>query len=134
MFSDRVQKMSRWNIKSERYLVLTAKNVYEFRKKSKESLFTPPALEKKQGIHDVRAIIKSTVNKAEFVLHFPHHHDWRFLADRREDFLNILKLRFACLVHSLTLKVYSVVNIYLCETQHYPNLREFYTSTKNKKH
>lgn len=45
-------------------------------------------------IEDLRSVIKS-LESTEFILHFPKLFDLRMQCERREDFLNLLKLRFA---------------------------------------
>jgi hypothetical protein len=40
LFSDVIQKINRWNLKNERILLLTTKNIYLFRKKRK--IHVPP--------------------------------------------------------------------------------------------
>jgi hypothetical protein len=63
------------------------------------------------AIKDLGCIIKSMVSN-EFILHFPNHFDLRITsdsADRRNDFLNLVKLRFAHLQPNYTLKVFGVV-------------------------
>jgi hypothetical protein len=62
-------------------------------------------------IKELGAIIRSLVSN-EFILHFPNYFDLRITSDssdRRNDFLNLVKLRFAHLQPSYTLKVFGVV-------------------------
>lgn len=69
-------------------------------------------LRKKMMIEDMGCIIKSQVSN-EFILHFPNHFDLRVTTDsaeRRDDFLNLAKLRFAHLQPNYTLKVFGIVN------------------------
>ncbi len=68
-------------------------------------------LRKKMLIDDMSCIIKSQVSN-EFILHFASI-DLRVTTEtheRRDDFLNLVKLRFAHLQPSKTLKVYGVVS------------------------
>ncbi len=63
-------------------------------------------------IEDMGCIIRSTVSN-EFILHFPNFFDLRVTtesSDRRDDFLNLAKLRFAHIQPKITLKVYGVVS------------------------
>lgn len=53
-------------------------------------------------------IIKSKTS-TEFVLHAPSEFDLRIQCDRREAFLDLLKLRFAHMQPAVTLKVYAMV-------------------------
>jgi hypothetical protein len=48
----------------------------------------------------------------EFILHFPNYFDIRIQCERRDDFLNLCKLRFAHLQPSITLKVFGIVSIF----------------------
>lgn len=66
-------------------------------------------LKKKLMIEDMSYIIRSTVS-SEFICHFPNFFDLRLHCERRDDFLNLVKLRFAHLKPSVTLKVYGVVS------------------------
>ena len=63
------------------------------------------------SIADLSSIVRSTVSN-EFILHFPNHADLRIVtesSERRDDFLNLVKLRFAHMQPRITLKVYGVV-------------------------
>jgi hypothetical protein len=56
-------------------------------------------------------IIKSNIaGSNEFILHAPDHFDLRIQCDRRESFLDLLKLRFAHMKPDITLRVYGVVS------------------------
>jgi len=114
MFSNRIHHLNRWNIKSERSLVLTDKFIYEFQKKT---------LNKKIPISDCSHIIKNLTNLREVLLLFEFQNDLRFLLDEREEFLNLLKLRFACVRPDITLRVYGVAG---------SNLREYLTNKKKR--
>ena len=46
----------------------------------------------------------------ELILHSPDHFDLRLQCDRRDAFLDLLKLRFAHMKPDLTLKVFGVVS------------------------
>jgi len=62
-------------------------------------------------IDEMGAIIKSLVSN-EFILHFPSHFDLRMTTEsneRREDFLNLAKLRYAHIRPEQTLKVFGIV-------------------------
>ena len=51
-------------------------------------------LRKKLLIEDLGSVIKSLLS-SEFILHFPNFFDLRLQCERRDDFLNLIKLRFA---------------------------------------
>ena len=113
LFSEKIFKINRWSLKQERILVLTVRSVYIFRKKCRiyiVCLTNSIALRKKLLIEDLRSIVKSLTSN-EFILHFPSFFDIRMQCERRDDFLNIIKLRFAHLNPKFTLKVYGVVRI-----------------------
>jgi hypothetical protein len=65
-------------------------------------------LRKKLGIDMLTCIIKSKSSN-EFVLHAPDQFDLRIQCDRREAFLDLLKLRFAHMQPAITLRVYAIV-------------------------
>ena len=99
MFTDNVIKVNSFNLKQDRVLILTTLNVYNFKKKQ---------LKRKIPINSVLAITKNTKNDKEFVLHVPTQYDYRFYADNRDEFLDLLKLRFANLVPQKTLRVFGI--------------------------
>jgi hypothetical protein len=69
-------------------------------------------------------IIKSKApGSKEFILHAPDHFDLRVQSDRREAFLDLLKLRFAYMKPDVTLKVYGVPQAGLKEYHVTPNRR-----------
>ena len=78
--------------------MLTVKNVYLFRKKCilqfEYKLTYVLELRKKYAIESMGCIIRS-LHSNEFVLHFPNMFNVRIQCERRDDFLNILKLRYA---------------------------------------
>jgi len=65
-------------------------------------------MRKQLGIDHISAIIKSKAPSTEFILHSPDKFDLRIQCDRREAFLDLLKLRFAHMKPEVTLKVYAV--------------------------
>lgn len=75
-------------------------------------------------IEDIRSVIKS-MQSNEFILHFPSFFDLRIQCDRRDSFLDILKLTFAHKKPDLTLKIYGVPGA---------SLKEFHTTPSNKKY
>jgi hypothetical protein len=60
-------------------------------------------------IDDCGCIIRST-QSTEFILHFPTSSDLRMSCERRDDFLNLMKLMFAKMQPSITLRVYGIVS------------------------
>lgn len=82
-------------------------------------------MRKKEAIKDLRALVKSSVNTAEFILHFPKTFDMRLQAEDRDTLFNLVNLRFAKLMPSITLKVFKVP---------VPSLKEFHTTPSNKKY
>ena len=79
-------------------------------------------LRKKLGLEMLTCIIKSKVQGSnEFILHAPDCFDLRIQCDRRDAFIDLLKLRFAHMKPDVTLKVYGVVsNVYVCKTYDSP--------------
>ena len=69
LFSDYISKMTRYNNRTERILILTTVNIYNFKKKS---------IRRKVPIAELGAIVKSLSNQQEFILHFPNSYDLRF--------------------------------------------------------
>lgn len=62
----------------------------------------------------ITSIIKcKQADSNEFILHAPDHFDLRIQCDRREAFLDLLKLRFAHMRPDITLKVFGLVSLYL---------------------
>jgi hypothetical protein len=81
-------------------------------------------MRKQLGIDHISAIIKSkATNSTEFILHSPDKFDLRIQCDRREAFLDLLKLRFAHMKPEVTLKVFGIPQ---------PTLREYHI-TPNKR-
>ena len=62
-------------------------------------------------IDDLACLIKSTTNN-EVILHAPQQFDLRIFCDRRDAFLDLLKLMFAKMQPKVTLKIYGVVSRY----------------------
>lgn len=83
LFSNLVKKVNAWSLKQERVLILTYKYLYNFKKKQ---------LKRKIDIKDIAAVIKNLKNSNEFTIHVPSEYDYRYMTDKREDFLNLLKL------------------------------------------
>jgi hypothetical protein len=81
-------------------------------------------IRKQLGINHISAIIKSkAAGSTEFILHSPDKFDLRIQCDRREAFLDLLKLRFAHMKPEVTLKVFGIPQ---------PTLREYHI-TPNKR-
>lgn len=115
MYSGKWYKINTLGLKQERSLVLTTKHIYNLRKKK---------LRRKIKIVDVGAVILSKKNETEFVVHVPKEYDYRYQADTRKEFVDILQLRFANLDSENTLRLYLV-----------PDSLKLYTTTlKDKKY
>ena len=115
MYSDKCHKINTLGLKQERILVLTTKNVYNLKKKK---------VRRKIKITDVGALIVSSKNDQDFVLHVPNEYDYRYQVETRKEFVDILQLRFANLDKENTLKIYSVTE----------NLKVYTTTLKDKKY
>mmetsp|Transcript_46073 Transcript_46073/g.33851 ORF Transcript_46073/g.33851 Transcript_46073/m.33851 type:complete len:106 (+) Transcript_46073:212-529(+) len=78
-------------------------------------------------IEDMGCIIRSTVSN-EFILNFPSLFDLRVATDsaeRRDDFLNLVKLRFAHIKPKITLKVFGIPAASLKEYHATPNKKKY---------
>ena len=81
-------------------------------------------MRKHLGIDYISTVIKSKApGSTEFILHAPDKFDMRIQCDRRDAFLDLLKLRFAHMKPEVTLKVFGVPQ---------PTLREYHI-TPNKR-
>jgi hypothetical protein len=79
---------------------------------------------KELSIDQLTCVIKSKAQGSkEFILHAPDSFDLRVQCDRREAFLDLLKLRFAHMKSDITLKVYGVAQAGLKEYHVTPNRR-----------
>lgn len=85
MFSDTAIKINMWGIKQERILLMTASNIFNFKKKT---------MKRKIPIEKIGAIIISTKNSKELVLHVPSEYDYRYQINDREVFIELLKREF----------------------------------------
>jgi hypothetical protein len=81
-------------------------------------------MRKQLGIDHISTVIKSkAAGSTEFILHSPDKFDLRIACDRRDSFLDLLKLRFAHMKPEVTLKVYGVPTPSLKDYHITPNKR-----------
>lgn len=81
-------------------------------------------MRKKLGIEMLTCIIKSKApGSNEFILHAPDHFDLRIQCDKRDAFLDLLKLRFAHMKPDVTLRVYALPQANLKDYHVTPNRR-----------
>jgi hypothetical protein len=85
VFSDTAIKINMWGIKQERILLMTSNNIFNFKKKT---------MKRKIAIEKIGAIIVSTKNSKELVLHVPSEYDYRYQVSDREVFIKLLKREF----------------------------------------
>ena len=85
VFSDTAIKINMWGIKQERILLMTSNNIFNFKKKT---------MKRKIAIEKIGAIIVSTKNAKELVLHVPSEYDYRYQVSDREVFIKLLKREF----------------------------------------
>jgi serum/glucocorticoid-regulated kinase 2 len=85
VFSDTAIKINMWGIKQERILLMTTNNIFNFKKKT---------MKRKIAIEKIGAIIISTKNSKELVLHVPSEYDYRYQINDREIFIRLLKREF----------------------------------------
>ena len=79
---------------------------------------------KELSIDKLNCVIKSKApGSKEFILHSSDHFDMRIQCDRRDAFLDLLKLRFAHMKSDVTLKVYGVPQ---------PGLKEFHVTPNRR--
>ena len=77
-------------------------------------LLSSKEIKKKVSIHETKYIVKSTLATGkEIVIYFREGFDFRLSFDSIDDFMNMLKLRFASLSPVTTLKIYGVPNNHL---------------------
>jgi len=76
------------------------------------------------SIDTIKAIIKSSKQTDEFVLHVPSEYDYRYVMEGRDEFIEILQLRYANLDPRGTLKIYEVPS----------SLKPFTTTLKDRKY
>lgn len=96
------KKISNWGIGQDRVLILSTHYIY---------LLSSREIKKKVSIHETKYVIKSMAEGSrEIITYFREGFDFRLSFDQTEDFLNMLKLRYASLSPKTTLKVYGVPN------------------------
>ena len=90
-------------------------------------------MRKQLGIDHISSVIKSKAQGSmEFILHSPDKFDLRISCDRRDAFLDLLKLRFAHMKPEVTLKVYGVPQPSLRDYHVTPNKRGGIENTPNE--
>jgi hypothetical protein len=96
------KKVSNWGIGQDRVIILSTHYIY---------LLSSKEIKKKVSISETKYLIKSlTESSKEIIIYFREGFDFRLSFDQTEDFLNMLKLRYASLSPKTTLKVYGVPN------------------------
>lgn len=101
MLTMKCKKISRWNQAQDRILLLSTHFIYLLNDKSE--------VRKNQGISRLKYIVKSTKSN-EILLYFTDETDLRLILtkDDKDEFLDMLKLRFASLCPKVNLKVFGV--------------------------
>ena len=105
------KKISRWGINQDRVIILSTHHIY---------LLSAKDLRKRVPISHLKYIIKSTVSK-EVILYWDGEYDFRIQFEERDDFLSMLKLRFASFCPTKHLKVFGIDK---------ESLKEFKSMTK----
>lgn len=108
------KKISNWGIGQDRVIILSTHHIF---------LLSTKEIRKKVHISALVYIIKS-LSSNEVLLYFNQGFDMRLVFDSREDFLNLVKLRFASFMPQKTLKVYGVP---------FNSLKEFKTAASRQK-
>lgn len=115
VFSDSAIKINMWGIKQERILLMTSNNIFNFKKKT---------MKRKIPIEKIGAIIISTKNSKELVLHVPSEYDYRYQINDREIFIKLLKREF------IKRRPNGHLRYYCCKG----NLKEVTTTEKDAKY
>jgi hypothetical protein len=87
LFSDRIKKINMYNWTQERYFIVTSEKIYNIKKaKIKRSIL----------LADLSGITKSLRGtRNEFTLHVNKEYDYRFMSERREEIIRVLKEHYA---------------------------------------
>jgi hypothetical protein len=86
IFSDKIKKINMYAWVQDRILAITNEKIYNIKKQKVKRMIL---------IHKVGGITKTLISgKTEFIIHVPSEYDYRFVSDRREEIIDILKYRF----------------------------------------
>mmetsp|Transcript_23184 Transcript_23184/g.17611 ORF Transcript_23184/g.17611 Transcript_23184/m.17611 type:complete len:165 (+) Transcript_23184:141-635(+) len=86
LFSDKIRKVNMFGFVQERFFVITKERVFNVKKNKVKRIIQ---------IKTLGGISKCIQpGKTEFTLHVPSEYDYRFHSDKREEIIEILKLRF----------------------------------------
>lgn len=94
------KKISNWGIGQDRVVILSTHYIY---------LLSTKEIKKKISISEAKYIVKSlNETSKEVLIYFRDGFDFRLSFEKTEDFLSMMKLRYATLSPKTTLKVYGV--------------------------
>jgi len=117
LFADKIKKTNMYEWTQERTLVITSENVYNIHKKSIKRVISILSI---NGISKTIAPSKCTT---EFTIHVTGSYDYRFLSNRRDDIVLLLKQLFI-IVHKKNCPMYGITA---------KDLKEFTTTEKDYK-
>lgn len=117
LFADKIKKTNLYNWEQERVIVITINGIYNIHKKS---------IKRKLDFAKISAVTKTispSSNTREFTIHLPEEYDYRYLSDRREAIIDIIKRRFYD-IKKKNLPTFGTSS---------PNLKDFTTTEKDKR-
>lgn len=117
LFADKIKKTNLYNWEQERVIVITPQGIYNIHKKS---------IKRKLDFNKIAAVTKTispSSNTREFTIHLPEEYDYRYLSDRRDDIIDIIKRRFFD-IKKKNLPMFGTSN---------SNLKDFTTTEKDKR-
>lgn len=85
----------------DRVYIMTTHHIYTFKDGKRARLYK---------IKDVSAILLSSQNAQDFMLFFERSDDLHMSVQKRQNSIDLLKLRFNCLNRNITLRCFSVTN------------------------
>ena len=117
LFADKIKKTNMYEWTQERTLVITNENVYNIHKKSIKRVISIMSI---NGISKTVPPSKCTV---EFTIHVTGSYDYRFLSNRRDEIVHLLKQLFI-IVHKKNCPIYGITG---------KDLKDFTTTEKDYK-
>jgi hypothetical protein len=114
LFADEISKTNMFEWTQKRTFVLTDKNIYNIHKKS---------IKRTIGIHEIGGLTKTIPpsKSLEFTVHVPAKYDYRFISNRRDQILDMIK-RVFIIHHKKNCPVFCVTS---------KNLKDFTTTEKD---
>lgn len=88
LFADKIMKTNMFGWQQERIIVITLEGIYNIHKKQ---------IKRKLDFNKIAAVTKTIApssNTREFTIHLPEEYDYRYLSQRRDAIIDILKRRW----------------------------------------